>query len=367
MAKPLHRIYSDGPRVYNKTVMTAHMRKAPGRLFRIFPFLILILAFTQPAFAEEPALRKAPVDKDGRYYNPWAEEGGRSFLDFLKWRLSRNPWSAEKKRPYDFAVTRPDFASLNSTEGNWFVWLGHSTVLMRVNGKTIITDPVFWDVNFLVKRKTPFPIEPLLLPKIDFVLISHGHYDHLNTKTIEFLKEKHDPFFITGPGYGAYFKSLGITRHASLNWSEEYVTDSVSITSLPVQHWSKRTLSDSNRMLWCSFLIEHSGKRYYWIGDSGYFSGFRDIGLKYGPIDIVFAPIGAYEPRWFMKENHMDPEETLKTARDLNARTLVPIHWGTFDLSDEPLPQPIRKLKEAHSKNPHPDLTILPHGGSLRD
>src|SRR3990170_8819442 len=264
MAKPLHRIYSDGPRVYNKTVMTAHMRKAPGRLFRIFPFLILILAFTQPAFAEEPALRKAPVDKDGRYYNPWAEEGGRSFLDFLKWRLSRNLWSAEKKRPYDFAVTRPDFASLNSTEGNWFVWLGHSTVLMRVNGKTIITDPVFWDVNFLVKRKTPFPIEPLLLPKIDFVLISHGHYDHLNTRTIEYLKEQFDPVFITPLGYDEYFSSLGIKKLIQLDWFESREEGGFNITSLPVQHWSKRKFFGDNAMLWASYLIEADKRKYYW-------------------------------------------------------------------------------------------------------
>lgn len=179
---------------------TRYLTRAAARIGLV---LFFFTAFAQPVIAEEPTLRKAPVDKDGRFYNPWTEEGGRSFFDFLKWQFSRNPWSEEKKRPHEFPVSKPDFASLTSSSANWFVWLGHSTVLMKVNGKTIITDPVFRDVNFLIKRKTPFPIDPLLLPKIDYVLISHGHYDHLNTRTIKFLKERHDPFFITGPGYAA--------------------------------------------------------------------------------------------------------------------------------------------------------------------
>ncbi len=321
--------------------------------------------FVQGIAAEELSLSKAPVDKDGRFYNPWAGEAGGSFLDFLRWKLSKNPYAEEKKRPVSFPVVRPDFDHLNTINGDWFVWLGHSTVLMRAGGKTIITDPVFWDVNFLVKRKTPFPVDPSGLPGIDIVLISHGHYDHLDTKSIEFLRDRDDPLFITGPGYADYFESLGTRKHASLNWSEVYAAEGLVITSLPVQHWSKRTPFDGNRKLWCSFLVERPGKKYLWIGDSGYFQGFREIGDKYGPIDIVFAPIGSYEPRWFMKNNHMNPEEALKTAEDLRARVFVPIHWGTFDITDEPLWLPIERLKEVYKEGNGPILKILGHGERL--
>lgn len=327
--------------------------------------LLALAPLIQNLAAEEPVLRKAPVDKDGRFYNPWAGEAGGSFIDLLRWKLSKNTYAEEKKRFVAFPVTRPDFGYLNSINGDWFVWLGHSTVLMRAGGKTIITDPIFWDVNFLIKRKTPFPIEPEDLPKIDMVLISHGHYDHLDTKSIEFLRDRDDPLFITGPGYEAYFRSLGIKKHASLNWSEVYASDGLVITSLPSQHWSKRTPFDGNRKLWCSFLVEHSGRKYLWIGDSGYFSGFGEIGKRHGPVDVVFAPIGAYEPRWFMKKNHMNPEEALKAAEDLRASIFVPIHWGTFDITDEPLWMPVERLKEVYKDGNGPVLKILGHGEHL--
>jgi L-ascorbate metabolism protein UlaG (beta-lactamase superfamily) len=117
-------------------------------------------------------------------------------------------------------------------------------------------------------------------------------------------------------------------------------------------------------MLWCSYLIEHEGRRYYWAGDTGYFNGFRDIGEKYGPIDVFFGPIGAYEPRWFMKDNHMNPEETLKAANDLRTKVFVPIHWGTFDLSDEPLGLPVERTKELWGPPMGFELKLLDHGGS---
>lgn len=329
--------------------------------------LILIITLLAPlgALAEEPALRKAPVDKDGRFYNPWRGGEGRSFFDFLKWKFSTNPYKEEKKKKPEFHIQTPDFKALEKQKGDWFVWLGHSTILMRAGGLVIMTDPVLWDVNFLVKRQTALPIDPASLPKVDIVLISHGHYDHLDTKSIKFLKERFDPFFVTGPGYKGYFNSLGITRHASIDWSEEYPYGGVKITSLPVQHWSKRMFSDGNRMLWCSFLIEHGEKKYYWVGDSGYYNGFTDIGEKYGPIDIFFGPIGAYEPRWFMKENHMNPEEALEVAKDVKAKVFVPIHWGTFDLSDEPLDLPVRRLKEVYKEDSGVVLKFVEHGGSF--
>lgn len=326
----------------------------------------LFLSHDSGVEAQQPALEKAPQDEEGRFYNPWQERRGHSFLDFLKWQLSKNPFAGEKKNEAGFAAVRPDLKALAAAEGDWFAWLGHSTVLMRVGGSVIITDPVFWDVSFFIKRKAPFPTAPEDLPKVDFVLISHSHYDHLNTASVRFLKERSDPVFITGPGYSGYFRKLGVSKHIEINWSQVYRADGLKITSLPVQHWSKRTVSDTDKLLWCSFLVEYGQKKYYWAGDSGYFPGFKQIGERYGPIDAVFLPIGSYEPRWFMKRNHMNPEESLRAAMDLLAKVFIPIHWGTFDLSDEPLREPLKKLKENYREDSGFTLKTLGHGGVYR-
>lgn len=278
--------------------------------------------------------------------------------------FSESKWAAEKKRPVSFEVIKPDFTALEKTGKDYIVWLGHSTAVIKTSGKRIITDPVFWNVTRFVKRKTPLPVDPAGLGRIDYVLISHSHYDHLNTESVRFLKERFDPVFICGPGYGDYFKPIGITRFIELNWWEGHTADGLRITSLPVQHWSKRTLSDTNKRLWTSYLIESRGMKYYYIGDTGYYEGFKEIGGKFGPIDVLMVPVGAYEPRWFMKTNHVNPEEALMIARDVRAKTVIPIHWGTFDLTDEPLWLPIEHLKEIYDSGKDPQMRILPHGGS---
>lgn len=308
---------------------------------------------------------RKPHHNNGRFLNPWLKGTKASYWGLIKWKLlSRNRFKEERKRRYAPAVEAPDFTALEKNNSDYIVWLGHSTLLIKAGSKTIITDPVFWDVNLIIKRKAPFPLPPEDLPKIDICLISHGHYDHLNTRSIKFLKVKHDPVFVTGPGYEEFFKKFGPVKHVPLDWNEEYSTGGVKIRSLPCQHWSKRTLSDTNSMLWCSFLIESGGKKYYWIGDTGYYEGFRGIGERHGPIDVLIVPIGAYEPRWFMKGAHVNPEEALLVARDVRARLVIPTHWGTFDITDEPLWMPPEKLREVHDPSKDPPVKILNHGGS---
>jgi L-ascorbate metabolism protein UlaG (beta-lactamase superfamily) len=314
---------------------------------------------------EEVATEKLHHLEDGSFFNPWCADCSKSFLDLLKWRLSRNAFREERKKEVRLEVERPDFPGLFKRPGDYIVWLGHSTVLMRVGKMTIITDPVFWDVNFLIRRKTPLPVEPEKLPRIDYVLVSHNHYDHLNTRSIEFLKERFDPFFVTGPGYEDYFASIGTSKHIVLDWWQKHEADGIRIISLPAHHWSKRGFFDTNSMLWCSFLIEREGVKYYWVGDSGYYSGYREIGGKFGPVDVLLVPIGGYEPRWFMKTYHVNPEEAVEVARDVRAKTFIPIHWGTFDLTDEPLWFPIEHLKEIYKGGKGPALEILNQGGTF--
>lgn len=316
---------------------------------------------------QDMSIKEASLKKlhhaDGKFRNPWLTRELTSFTGLMKWRFSKNPFEEEKKKPVGFPLSKPNFTELERSGEDYAVWLGHSTVVIKANGAHFITDPVFGDINFFLKRKTSLPIDPAELPKIDFVLISHGHYDHLNTESVEFLHKTFDPVFIAGPGYKDYFDSLDITKYVAIDWWEANDFGDVRVTSLPVQHWSKRGLFDNNKMLWCSFLIEADAKKYFWAGDTGYFRGFKEIGEQFGPIDVAFLPIGAYEPRWFMKSNHINPEEAVEVAHDIKAKTMVPIHWGTFDLTDEPLWMPINHLKELHPEGDNPNLIILEHGG----
>lgn len=314
---------------------------------------------------EEISRRKIHHTRHGRFYNPW-NPNSRNFFDLFKWKLfSRNIYRDQKKRDVPFKVIKPDLEELDRTARDYMIWLGQSTVLMKINGKVIITDPVFWNINFFLKRKTRLPIDPEKLPAVNYVLVSHGHYDHLDTRSIKFLWERFNPYFVSRPGYENYFRSIGTSKHIVMDWWETYVQDDIVLTALPAQHWSRRGLFDTNRMLWCSFLIEHRMKKYYWVADSGYFEGYKEIGDKFGPIDVLFIPIGAYEPRWFMKTFHVNPEEAILVAKDLRARYFVPIHWGTFDLTDEPLWLPISHLRQIYQEHVGTGMKILEHGEYL--
>ncbi|MDH3973040.1 MAG: MBL fold metallo-hydrolase [Deltaproteobacteria bacterium] len=314
---------------------------------------------------EEMAKKKLHHGKNGRFENPWCDDCRKSFLDFLKWQFSSNKYSAQKDKHTHVPFEKPDIKALEATGKDWFVWLGHSTLLMRVGGKYLITDPIFEGATIFFDRMTPLSIDIDDLPKIDYILISHGHYDHLDTDTLQLLNKKFKPQVISGPGYEEYFSGIDIKNTILLDWWESYNDGELKITSLPAQHWSKRTLFDSYSMLWCSFIIEKEEKRYYWLGDGGYFRGFAEIGEKFGPFDIAFLPIGAYEPRWFMKSHHMNPDEALMAAWELKAKMMIPIHWGTFDLTDEPLDLPPELVEQKHyGFRKDFELKMLPVGGS---
>gem|GEM_PF-5753051 len=227
---------------------------------------------------EESAKKRIHHLKNGRFVNPWYKKTRRNLFDLIKWLVfSKSSFPEKNRHPVNFNVIRPDFCHLQKIAGNYMVWFGHSTLLMSVNDKMIITDPVLWDINRLFRRKTRLPVDPETLPTVDFVLISHGHYDHLNTRSIRFLKERCDPYFVSGPGYEKYFKGIGTSKHIVLDWWEEHRVGNIKIVSLPVQHWSKRSFFDTDKMLWCSFLVQDGATKYYWIGDSGYFDGYTVI------------------------------------------------------------------------------------------
>ena len=236
-------------------------------------------------------------------------------------------------------------------------WVGHATLLVQLEHVTFLTDPIWSDspspVPFLGPGRY---VEPGLaiddLPPVDFVLISHNHYDHLDLPTLRSLAERNpETLFYVPLGNASLLREQGIDKVEELDWGQTAVYKGVTIHCLPSQHWSKRTLTDDHEALWSSWAVTGTERRFYFAGDTGYFPGFRAIGNRLGPFDLAALPIGAYAPRAMMRESHMNPEEALLAAVDLQASRALAIHFGTFDLSDEPLAEPPLRFRNAARKS----------------
>ena len=299
------------------------------------------------------------------FVNPWlSKNAAGSFWRFLKWKLSSNPYAEGKRQPPSFPVIRPVLADILS-RGDSITYLGHATLWIRLQGKNILTDPVFGDIWGGITRHTPFPLEPGDLPPIEVVLISHNHYDHLDTASLRRLGTA--PLYLTPLGYREWFAEvLPGARVIELDWFEVMSHQGLMYRLLPAQHWTMRSPGDINRSLWGAWLIQGPHHKVFFGGDSGYFSGFEEYGRKFGPVDVALLPIGAYEPRWFMAEQHMNPQEAMRAFRDLKARVFIPQQWGVFDLTDEPLDLPPQAFREAARAAGFSEETtpLLPHGGT---
>ncbi len=259
----------------------------------------------------------------------------------------------------------PDGAFLkgNRSERS-LTWLGHATVLLQTGGVNIITDPIFSDraspLSFAgPKRQVPLAMRIDELPVIDVVFVSHNHYDHLDADTIRAFSARFPgAVYVVPLGFKPWLAGQGVpaAQVRELDWWDRVSVRGLDFTLVPAQHWSKRTLTDSNRMLWGGIAIEDAGRdaakpwRFLYTGDTGYSQDFRDIGARFaGGFDWLAVPIGAYEPRWFMQAQHVNPDEAVQIMRDVGARQALGVHWGTFVLTDEPLDQPPKDLAVALS------------------
>jgi L-ascorbate metabolism protein UlaG (beta-lactamase superfamily) len=270
-------------------------------------------------------------------------------VDFFKGSSDRTP---SQKLPT--VPLAPE--SISGWDGLRVTWLGHSTCLIELDGRLILTDPMFSDraspLAFLGPRRfeSQLPIGAEDLPPIDAVLISHDHYDHLDYKSIVALKERTARFYVP-LGVGAHLKAWGVEdeKIVELDWWEERAEGPLTFAATPARHFSGRGLRDRNRTQWASWVILGSEERLFFSGDSGYFEGFRKIGEKYGPFDLTMLESGAYNEAW--ADIHMMPEETVKAHVDLKGKMLLPIHWGKFNLSLHSWTEPIeRLLSEADRK-----------------
>ncbi len=329
--------------------------------------------------------RPAHHGLDGRFRIPWPLEMAdqRAGGGVLRWQWERM-WSkqAPNPSPSDLPRATPDIARPRAAADEIRItWIGHASFLLQIGGLSLLTDPHFSEraspLSWMgPKRFTPPGVALGDLPPIDAVLLSHDHYDHLDEPTVRKLHATYGDAltWIAPLGHAKWLAACGITRNVhDVDWWDtvELRADGgpLTITCAPAQHWTRRGLREFNDRLWGSFALRTASERgVYFGGDSGYFRGYGEIGQRLGPFDAVIMPIGAYDPRWFMAPAHMNPEEAVRAYRDLGGRgAFVPMHWGTFRLTDEdPLEPPVRTRKAWEDAGlPPGDLRVLPHGGTL--
>ncbi len=290
-----------------------------------------------------------------------------SYWDLIKWRFTQksSPWPA-------WVENLPHAPLAERVEGHSFVvsFINHATVLIQIAGLNILTDPI-WSarcspIPWLGPKRVHAPgIMMKELPPIDYVLISHDHYDHLDLRTVNQLHEQFKPNFYSGLDVSKYLYAKNKTINAvDMQWWQSLpLKNDVSITFTPAQHWSRRNLVEFNQTLWGGFALTTPKHTIYFSGDSGFGPHFKQIAEKFPNITLAILPIGAYEPRWFMEHAHINPEEAVQVHKILKAKHSLGIHFNTFKLSDEGYNRPLIDLKIAMNRNginPQEFLTLLP-------
>lgn len=286
---------------------------------------------------------------DGERFRNMAPFKEPSYWDVLAWKLS-GPAAPEWPDWVDIPAAEP--LPPRVSDGLRITYVNHATVLVQLENLNILTDPVWSDsvgpTSWLGPERHKAPGIPLeKLPKVDVVLISHNHYDHLDVPTLERLAERDQPLILAGLGTKALLAEHGIERAEDLDWWQSRDVGGVRVTFAPAQHWSTRGLGDRNVNLWGSFFIRAPRQSVYFAGDTGRGPHFAAIRERLGSPTVALLPIGAYEPRWFMHPQHIDPAEAVEAHRVLGAERSVGIHFGTFDQTDEGMEQPQRELAEA--------------------
>tara|TARA_B100001057_G_C22784036_1_gene924836 strand:- start:88 stop:1068 length:981 start_codon:yes stop_codon:yes gene_type:complete len=298
-------------------------------------FLILALVFNSTEIFSE-------------YKNTNGKALEKSFQDLIKWSTN------DVETKINYLSIADEWKDLNFEEDNdYAVWIGHSTFLIKKNGFTILTDPVFSDraspfKNIGPKRLIPPAIPIDKLPRIDFVTVSHNHYDHLDIYTLKELhRENPNAIFLVPAGDRKLLNRKGIKNVFEYEWWESFKRNDLEIIFTPVQHWSKRGLFDRNKSLWGGWFFKFNDYSIYHAGDTGYSNDFKETRSRLGSPKYAFIPIGAYDPEWFMADSHVNPEDAVQIMLDLGAERSFGMHWATFKLTDEDTFEPKERLDKA--------------------
>ena len=308
-----------------------------------------------PAGEPGSAARPWHHGPDGFRNPPGSPERGGSFADWAEffWRRLGRREPPPTLPPGHVRPEREVLAALDRPERpDALVWLGQAAFLLRLAGRTVLIDPFLSDYASPLpplgpRRFAPSPVRLDRLPAVDLVLLTHNHYDHLDLPALEAVAARDRPVLVTTLGVSAYVQGLPWRAVHELDWHERAEVLGLEVTALPAIHFSRRTLFDRNRSLWCGFRIEAGGRVVQTAGDTAFGTVFEELARRYPPPDLLLVPIGAYEPRALMKGSHCTPEEAVAIGTTLGARRLVAMHWGTIVLTDEPPFEPPARFREA--------------------
>ncbi|MFN0183692.1 MAG: MBL fold metallo-hydrolase [Aquabacterium sp.] len=328
-----------------------------------------LLATLLSACAQTPPAASDPArthHRGDRFQNNHVAFTPRGLDELLAWKWAAMRDGLPRPPNTPTPVVAPDLSFIhdNARAGTAMVpaatWIGHATVLVQAGGLNVLTDPIFSDraspLSYVGPRRAQPPgLSLAQLPRIDAVVVSHNHYDHCDAESLRALNAQPGgpPLFVVPLGLKAWLAGLGIQNAVELDWWQSQRLGAAEIMLTPVQHWSGRTLTDRMRTLWGGYAVLTPGFNWFHAGDTGYSKDFADIAsrlgsrLSDGGFDLALVPIGAYAPRWFMSNQHVDTDEAVLIHRDLRAHASLGMHWGTFELTDEPLDEPPQRLAAA--------------------
>jgi N-acyl-phosphatidylethanolamine-hydrolysing phospholipase D len=370
----------------------------PPAIYRKFATIFIVFSVSASTFLTGCANVNEdynPAKKHHRtegFQNNDTSATDKPFSDFLRWQWERARAGLPKPPQQLTPIVAPNlkFVSANNgkTQEPAITWIGHATMLVQMGGLNILTDPVFSEraspVKFVGPKRYQAPGIALKdLPRIDVVLLSHNHYDHLDTASVKALNQQPGgaPLFVVPLGLKKWFAAEGIVNVQQMDWWDQQTLKTaageIEIHFTPVQHWSARSMGDRRATLWGGFAVFASDFHLYFSGDTGYSKDFIDTRAHFaarqtpalgGGFDMALIAVGAYEPRWFMKEQHVNPEEAVQVHLDLQAKRSIGVHWGTFDLTDESLDQPPKDLAAARAakKLPQEAFDVMAIGQTLK-
>jgi L-ascorbate metabolism protein UlaG (beta-lactamase superfamily) len=300
----------------------------------------------------------------GRFVN---EDGSSpvGFSKIVKWLFSANPQRDEKRNENFRLMANADRKIFSSPE-NAFSWLGHSAFLFRLNGKLLLTDPCLYSLPG-TKRLVDSPYSPEELSRVDFILFSHTHRDHYDEKSVkQILRMNPDVHFLVPLKMAPLLEKIGAKNITEAGWYQEFAglrSLGLRVVFLPARHWNRRWLHDTNRELWGSFHIADEKHSIYFAGDTSFGDHFREVNSLFPSTSHVFMPVGAYKPNYIMRDAHISPEEAADAFHHIGGRHFVPMHYGTYDLSDEPAGEPVRMLREMREQGKLNGNLLLPAVG----
>jgi L-ascorbate metabolism protein UlaG (beta-lactamase superfamily) len=310
-----------------------------------------------------------PPDRRRHFRNPWPHPRVPGLREVLRWRLRGNTLRAPGYKARPLAMPDDAYARFMAqpAASTRLFWIGHASFLCELDGARFVIDPIFGRAGGLVPRVTPAAVAPAQLTDIAAVLVTHGHHDHCDPRALAAIAEVNQgrTLFVVPRGMSRKLPRA-CRRVVELGWWQFVQVAGVRLHFVPAQHWHQRSPFDMNRTLWGGFVLE-GRHRVYHSGDTSYFGGFAAIGDTFGSIDAACLPLGAYEPRWFMSSQHMNPDESLAALLDLRASHFVGMHWAAYDLSDEPIGAgPARALALAPELGLDPErMHVICPGGSV--